>query len=778
MKEQLKNDFENFFKNNIDLLFILDLNGHIIKINNAVTQTLGYTEEEIIGKNVIEMHPEEFREEANEVVYQMIIGNKKSCLIPLLTKYKEYIPVDTRVFQGVWESNEVLIGVCRDLSELKLSEKKFFNVFNLSHVLMAISTFDTGIYIDVNQQFLEILGYSKEEIVGKSSKELDIFNDYSERANVLKLFSELGYVNEYEIIVKKRSGELLNCLFSIDKIKIQTHEYLLTSASNITLLKNAESKVNFLFKQQKLIADISQLLNTSNDLEKSLNTVLDLLGRHTAVSRVYIFENSFNGLNTSNTYEWCNQSISPQIDELQNIPYEIIPSWKKILTKDGSIFSENIKELPDDVYSILESQQIKSILIYPITIENSFYGFIGFDECKNNKAWTNDEKDLLKTVSNIISNAFERKTVLNELKNSELRLNLAINSAKEGFWDWNIQTGHVYYSEMWCKMLGYEQYEIPQDISTWEKLVYPDDLAAINKALNKHFLKKTDYYESIHRVKTKDGSWKWILDHGKVIEWDSKNKPYRAIGTHIDITNHKNTEQQLQELINTKDKLFSIIAHDLRGPIANFQLVLELMTNNEIEIDEKLKTNFLNELKKASKNTGNLLENLLNWSRSQTNFIKIKPKTFEINSLIRDAIDLTRYMANLKSIEIISNLPNDLKVYADIDSINLIIRNLLNNAIKFTPVNGVIHITGFLQKNQVIIEFEDNGTGINKDVLNDLFNPKTFYSTYGTNNEKGSGIGLILCKDFAIRNNGDILAESVFGKGSKFSLILPKGKKQ
>jgi PAS domain S-box-containing protein len=395
----------------------------------------------------------------------------------------------------------------------------------------------------------------------------------------------------------------------------------------------------------------------------------------------------------------------------------------------------------------------------------------------NNKTWTNDEKDLLKIVSNIISNSFERKTVLNELKNSELRLNLAINSAKEGFWDWNIKTGDVYYSEMWCKMLGYEQYEIPQDISTWEKLVYPDDLAEINKALNKHFLKKTDYYESIHRVKTKEGSWKWILDHGKVIEWDSKNKPYRAIGTHIDITNQKNTEQQLQELIDTKDKLFSIIAHDLRGPIANFQLVLELMTNNEIEIDEKLKTNFLNELKKASKNTGNLLENLLNWSKSQTNVIKIKPMTFEINTLIRETIDLSQYMASLKTIEIFSNVPQDLTVYADIDTVNLVIRNLLNNAIKFTPINGWIKITGLQQKNRVIIAIEDNGTGINKEVISNLFNPSSFYSSYGTNNEKGSGIGLILCKDFANRNNGDLIVESTSGKGSKFSLILPKGKK-
>jgi PAS domain S-box-containing protein len=773
MKSSSEKNFRDFFKNNIDFLFILDMEGNVIETNNTVNSILGYTQDELIGKSVLLVHPPELREKAREIVGKMIAGEEASCPIPLLSKKNGYIPVETRVFEGVWNAEKALIGVSRNLTALKLSEEKFFSVFNHSRALMAISTIDTGIFVNVNKQFLTTLGYAEEEIIGTASKDLELFNDYGQRAQALDIFEKEGHLKDFEVIVKTKSGELLNCLFSLDKIKIQTYQFILTSASNVTQIKIAESKINYLFKQQKLLADISQLLNRSTNAEHILDDVLKLIGEHTGVSRVYVFEDAGNGTSAANTFEWCNAGIAPQLNVVHEIPYKIIPSWKKLLNQEGHIISENISELPGDIFALLEPQGIKSIIVYPLFVQNAFYGYLGLDECVNSRTWTIEELDLMHTISNIISNALERKRVLKKLENSELRLKLAMSSTNEGLWDWNNMTGSVYYSETWCRMLGYEPEEIEPNISSWEKLLHPEDKEMIMEALHKHLNGETESYETTHRLKTKDGNWKWILDHGLVVQRDIEGQPLRTIGTHIDVTRQKETEQQLQELLETKNKLFSIIAHDLRGPIGNFLPILEILTSEE-GLEEDMKNEFLEDLKKSSITTFNLLDKLLLWSKSQTNTILLKPARFVINHLIYDNVELLSPSANQKTIKIAVKAEENLSVFADRDSINIVIRNLLSNAIKFTPNNGMITILARDSGEFIELEVADNGVGMKKEIADNLFKMKSFHSTYGTNYEKGSGIGLILCKDFVGKNGGEIRVESAPDQGSRFIFTIPK----
>ncbi|MBK9392342.1 MAG: GAF domain-containing protein [Bacteroidetes bacterium] len=133
--------------------------------------------------------------------------------------------------------------------------------------------------------------------------------------------------------------------------------------------------------------------------DQRMNNIMEKIGVHTDVSRVYIFENSADGLQSNNTYEWCNVGVTPQKDELQNVPYEIIPSWKKQLLGEGRVYSEDISDMPEDLKLILEPQEIKSIVVYPLFKMGEFFGFIGFDECTRNKKWSKSELEFLRTVS-------------------------------------------------------------------------------------------------------------------------------------------------------------------------------------------------------------------------------------------------------------------------------------------------------------------------------------------------------------------------------------------
>lgn len=170
-----------------------------------------------------------------------------------------------------------------------------------------------------------------------------------------------------------------------------------------------------LFKQLEILSEIAIELNSTECFEKRINNTLATIGRHTGVSRVYIFEDATEGLVSNNTFEWCNSGIEPQMNQLQEVPYEIIPSWKVILLEKGLIYSENISELPQDIRYILEPQGIISIVVYPLFKNGRYFGFVGFDECAKTRKWERSELELIKTISGIIANTFGRRDVENEL---------------------------------------------------------------------------------------------------------------------------------------------------------------------------------------------------------------------------------------------------------------------------------------------------------------------------------------------------------------------------
>ena len=771
MQNISEDSFQKIFNYIDDFLFILDESGNIIEFNDAVTRILGYSKDELAGRSVLVVHPPEFRDDAANTVAAMLKGEKFSCPVPIISKSGEYIPVETRVWSCEWNGSRALVGLSRNLSEIKLSEEKFQTVFRANHVPMAISTFDTGVFIDINDAFTNMLEFSRDEIIGKSSKELNVFLDYSQRDRVVELFVKNGRVNDLELEMKTKSGKTLTCLFSIDRIRIQTHEFLLTSAIDITLRKDVEKVLSHFLDQQTLLANISQKINKIGDHEKKLNDILETLGTHTGVDRIYIFENIDNGRAARNTFEWCAEGIEPQKVLLQNVSYDTIPSLKKIFEDDGKFFSKNVLELPKDLVSHLEPQGIKSILAYPLSVQGWFYGFVGFDECGNNKEWRTDETELLRTVTNIISNYFERRLIKTQLRESELRQKLAMESAGEGLWDWNIATGEVYFSETWCSMLGYSTEEIEPNVKSWEKLVHPEDMPEVMKALNLHLDDKTEYYETTHRVKSKDGQWRWILDHGKVVERNSDKKPLRAVGTHIDVTRQKDIERSLKEVIATRDKLFSIIAHDLRGLIGSLMNITEFMTENSI--DEKTQNEFMHDIKNNSKNAYKLLENLLNWSRSQQNAIFLKISAFSMCKTVDNCIRILAREAANKNISLTHSCKQEHFAFADPDMISIVIRNLISNAIKFTRVGGIIDINSSEKDGMLNVKITDTGIGIKKEILENIFNPNLFNTTYGTDNEKGSGLGLKLCKDFVERNGGKIWCETSINHGSTFLFTVP-----
>jgi two-component system sensor histidine kinase/response regulator len=231
--------------------------------------------------------------------------------------------------------------------------------------------------------------------------------------------------------------------------------------------------------------------------------------------------------------------------------------------------------------------------------------------------------------------------------------------------------------------------------------------------------------------------------------------------------------QQLTELNSLKNKLFSVIAHDLKAPLYALRTLFRNVQLYDLPGDE-IKLLIPEVVSELTYTTG-LMENLLQWAKSQMQAESVKPQLLDIATITREVMQLLRLQAEAKHIYIQSKIERPVYVYADRDMINLVLRNLLSNAIKFTPEEGSICVDAKEMRSHIEVLVQDTGRGISQEGLQKLMD-ENYYTTRGTEGEAGTGLGLMLCKEFLSRNGGRMRIESEPGKGSTFAFTLPKGR--
>jgi len=230
--------------------------------------------------------------------------------------------------------------------------------------------------------------------------------------------------------------------------------------------------------------------------------------------------------------------------------------------------------------------------------------------------------------------------------------------------------------------------------------------------------------------------------------------------------------EELEKSNKTKDKIFSIIAHDLRNPISNFYTLINLMKEGELDEGESKK--FFQYAEKAIDGAMYLLNNLFEWAASQQNSIIYKPQTTDMAEVIGENINISEVIASNKGITLKSEIHSPVFAFADKNMMMTVIRNLISNAIKFTHEGGEINISASAKENDIEIAVKDNGIGIEENDIEKLFTIDQNIVRLGTSEEKGTGLGLLLCKEFIEKNRGRIWVESKVGKGTGFYFTVPK----
>ncbi|WP_462317497.1 PAS domain-containing sensor histidine kinase [Marinilabilia sp.] len=334
----------------------------------------------------------------------------------------------------------------------------------------------------------------------------------------------------------------------------------------------------------------------------------------------------------------------------------------------------------------------------------------------------------------------------------------------------------LYVSDSCEKILGYKPEELT-NISVIEAFLHPNDQQKAIEGLQNIIL-NNDNGGTQYRHKHKNGGWVYLEAYGTN---QLDNPEIKAVVLNVrDISERKKAEEDLKkseaslkELNATKDRFFSIIGHDLRSPFSSIVGFTDLLIAQIQEKDYDGIEDYARIIQKSSQQAMDLLSNLLEWSRAQSGRIDFVPEYIELGKMIHQIIDLFKNTALKKSIKINNKTQTFLPIWADKHMVESILRNLISNSLKFSPFQGEIIISARAQGNKALVSVAGKGVGMKKEDLGKLFRIELSHSTRGTNNETGTGLGLLLCKDFVKMHKGQIWAESEENKGSTFFFTLP-----
>lgn len=505
-------------------------------------------------------------------------------------------------------------------------------------------------------------------------------------------------------------------------------------------------------------------------------------------------------------------------------------SWNWIIDKDANILAVKFSEIISDSLSFIPEklqevanqvtnnyegkiehnalfQKYRNLLsaFYPVTILGGKYGIL-FSVDRNDYFYSISRHSQTIIFSFILIIAIVLSIFIWMIRNlhlshknlidSERRWSFAVDGSGLGLWDWNFIDDSVFYSKQWKAMLGYEDDELSNRLDEWEKRVHPDDMTQVQKDLQAHLNGEKEIYLNEHRVLTKDGSYKWILDRGKIIERDEKGNAYRIIGTHTDITERKRNEQALLEINNAledavqsanamaveaeianvaKSEFLANMSHEIRTPMNGVIGMINLLMDTNLD-DEQHR--YAEIVKSSGESLLTIINDILDLSKIEAGKLDLEECEFDLHALMHDLANAMIFRTGEKGLKLIcspkSNTPR--WVIGDSGRIKQILINLLGNAVKFTT-KGKVKVSCQLieeENNLYQIEFNisDTGIGIPAEKQKNLFDKFTQADGSITRKFGGTGLGLAICRQLTEKMHGNISVESEEGKGSRFSFDI------
>jgi PAS domain S-box-containing protein len=610
--------------------------------------------------------------------------------------------------------------------DLRENEEKFRSIFEHHTAVKLIIEPETGRIIDANHSAEKYYGWPRQQLLNMNIQEINTLSPEE-----IKLAMEKANKKEqviFEFRHRLANGEIRDVEVYSSKIEVKGKFLLHSIVHDITERKQAEAAI--VLSESRLKQ--AEIVSKSGNWELHLDSKMIIASEGAAK----LYGVAVQKLNYQLVREFPLPEFRPTLDD----------AMKKLI-QEGQPYDLEFKIQTADTGEIKDIHSVAS-----------------FDREK-------------RIVFGVINDITDRKKTEEALKESEAKYRALFTQMSEGF-----ALHELIYDENHVAV----DYKIIEINTGYEKQLGIDASQAIGKMATTLYGVSPAPYIDLYSCVAETGEPQFFetyfppLDKHFVISVFSPYKGYFAT-VFSDITSRKQSEDylreseaRLRELNATKDKFFSIIAHDLRSPFNSILGLSTMMVEQARENDFEGMSEYAEIIRTSSQHAMNLLMNLLEWSRSQTGRIEFSPEYIDVFNQINEVSQLLVESANQKSIAILKQIPRNTLVFADKAMLGIILRNLISNAIKFSHPGGEITISAEKKDLELLIEVEDHGVGIKHQGLEKLFRIDQTYSTLGTQNEMGTGLGLILCKEFVEKHGGRIWVESEPGKGSKFSFAIPK----
>jgi two-component system sensor histidine kinase/response regulator len=367
------------------------------------------------------------------------------------------------------------------------------------------------------------------------------------------------------------------------------------------------------------------------------------------------------------------------------------------------------------------------------------------------------------------------------LRRSADRTALVVAGADLGLWDWDVVSGRVVFNDRWARMLGYRPEELDGSVETWKSLVHPEDLPRVTEALQAHLDGLAPVYETEHRLRTRAGAWCWVLDRGRVLERDAEGRPLRAAGTHLDITERKRTQEQLERARDeavaanlAKSQFLSSMSHELRTPLNAVLGFGQLLDSDPDEPLAPGQRDSVREIIKAGQHLLELINQVLDLAKIEAGRLDVSMEAVSVTEVLRECLTLVTPLADQHGIRLRVDPAWERGLWAEADRTRLkqVLLNLLSNGIKYNTAGGEVLVGApDARQDWLCIPVRDTGPGLAEDHLEQVFQPFTRIGQEGGSVE-GTGIGLTIARELAQRMGGDLTATSRLGVGSEFIVRL------
>ena len=736
--EHLSN-FRTFFESMTDMIFVGSPDGRLIYTNQAVTRTLGFSPEELATMHVLDVHPTDRRQEAETIFGAMLRGERGSCPLPLRCKDGGLVPVDTHIWFGRWNGADCIFGISKNLSAEQEAQQRFERLFRNNPALMALSSLPDQRFHDVNDAFLKALGYSMEDVLGKTSTELNLFPQAASQAEIAKKLQRDGRIANVEMQVRRKGGGIIVGLFSGEVIKSQGQQFILTVMNDITEMKRMEEALKEAGNHLQMAVQAGGVGIWNYDVVKNM------LDWDAQMFRLYgITRKHFGG-----AYDAWLAGVHPEDRQRGDEEIQLALRGEKnfdtefrVVWPDGSI--HNIRAL-----ALVQRDAAGQ----PVRMVGTNWDLTAERQAAAALRWN---RELLQLMSGSSPLAF-----------------LVVDNRTDSI---------LYFNQRFCEIWGIEHLAdrlrrgelknndiIPECLAVLADVpAFAASCAPLQDEANRCVVEDEIAFTRNRTVRRFSTQIR-----------DAEDRYYGRFYIFEDISERKRREAETtamlekeREVSEIKTRFISVTSHEFRTPMAAAMGSVDLLINHFDRFVPAKRHELLTRVNSSLLRMATMLDEILLLNRLEEKRIKVHLTSVDFGQFLHDLVEEIR-LGDRDEHRFKLHVPgNVVPLAADSKLLHHIFSNVLSNAVRYSPANTLITVRMEVDALQVQVAIEDQGIGILPADRERIFEPFERGSNVGQ--IAGTGLGLNIVKRMMGMISGTIAVDAIESGGTRFMLVFAR----